>query len=107
MCVERVPIKVERKPITVAKDNGWHIGGWFPFPKPDERPPYVRTRKNERVLWCPYCGAWSIFVADAGEPGRYECTGYCAGFGTRDFYTRTYNNLWFEGGTSNPIKKKK
>ena len=103
----REPIKVNRKAITVARDAGWHLGGWVKFRRPNEKPPRVKLGKGERVLWCPYCGAWSVFTADIGETDRWICLGYCGGFGTRDFYTRTYNDLWFEGGSSSNNKPKK
>lgn len=102
----RSPIKVRRKAITVARDNGFFLGGWVKFPRPDEEPPRVKLAKCEKLLWCPYCGAWSIFTADVGETDRWICLGYCGGIGTRDFYTRKYNDLWWDSNGGKPKKKK-
>jgi len=94
MCT-RVPIKVKRTPITVATDNGWHLGKWFAFPKPDEDPPYMRAGKG-RVLWCPWCGEWSIYTKSTQATDRWACTGRCGWGNTDEWYVRTYNNLWYE-----------
>lgn len=91
MCdVVRKPIKIPRKPITVFSDNGISLGGWYAFPPPEgERPPYMPKRgKSSLVLWCPYCGDWTLF---APKEGRVMCTGHCKWAHTYDFYVSKYN----------------
>lgn len=93
MCsVERTPIAVNRVPVTVISDAGWSMGGWYPFPKPDEKTPFIKTRGKDRVLWCPYCGAWTVFASDS-ETGAETCTAMCK-VSTNDYYTRRYNGLF-------------
>lgn len=93
MCnVDRTPIKVTRKPITTATELGRFMGGWFPFPIPNEGTPFIKTRGKDRVLWCPYCGAWTVFSID-NETGAETCTAMC-GVSTNDFYTRKFNKLF-------------
>lgn len=96
--VVRTPIKIKRKPITVARDNGWNKGGWFAFPKPDENPPNLgRLKASQRVLWCPWCDEWTIYdkkVSDVSD--TWKCTGICGFANTSEYYVKTVNNLWFE-----------
>jgi len=64
------------------------------FPKPED----VRLRKGE--LWCPYCRKprkfrkWQTIEIDGIEypSSDYRCI--VCGMSTRDFWVRTYNNLW-------------
>lgn len=91
MCV-RTPIEVQRSAITVATDNGYKLGGWYAFPKPTENTPFIKTKGKQRVLWCPYCCAWTVFDSSS-ETGVETCTAMC-GISVNDFYTRKYNNLF-------------
>jgi len=103
----RKPIKVVRKPITVATENNYSLGNWFPFPKPDEEPPYMgKLKKSQRVLWCPWCGEWQIFDRSMNETSdAWKCTGYCGWGNSNEYYTRYYNNLWFEDVPMDKLKK--
>ncbi len=103
----RTPIKVKRKPITIISDMGQSRGGWFAFPKPDEEAPSLgRLKKSQRVLWCPWCDEWRIFDKNISPTSdAWHCTGSCRWGNTVEFYTKTYNNLWFEDIPLNDLKK--
>lgn len=90
--VERVPIKVPRKPITVVSDNGYNSGGWAAIPPYKQEPFDVKLRRGQKLYWCPWCGAWNVYQAK--PDGQSYCTGWCGWGNTAEFYTRTYNNLW-------------
>lgn len=95
MSRERVPIKIKRVPITAFSDRGYFIGGWYAFPKPDEPKPFIRRlKKNEKVLWCPWCGGWEVFRKGRDED-RHFCTGICGWGNDNEFYVKTYNDLWW------------
>lgn len=90
--VTRTPIKIPRKPITYFSENGISIGGWYAFPRPEvERPPQLPHAKSAKVLWCPYCGDWTVF---AKKEDRQVCTGHCKWAHTYDFYVSKYNVGW-------------
>jgi len=97
MCT-RVPVSVNRKPVTMfSKSGAFPSGGWFVFNVPDEPAPEYRTKKTQEVLWCPYCGEWTIFQQRFDERDVYDCKGYCGWSNTKDFYVRTANALWNQG----------
>lgn len=101
----REPIKVNREPITYYTDNNIYGGGWYAFPKPDERAPHIRKLKSrERILWCPWCGEWTIYSKVKRED-RWECTGICQWANTQEWYVKTYNDLWFEDVPLRELKK--
>jgi hypothetical protein len=94
-CVERKAIKVTRKAITVATENGWYLGKWYAMPKPkDEQPPNWKIKSSERILWCPWCMDWSIYKKVGTD--RWECRGICGWGNTDEWYVQTYNKIWWE-----------
>lgn len=97
MC-QRTPVKVKRKPITMLSKAGHRkYGGWMVFDRPiDQQPPNWRTKGDERVLWCPWCGEWSIFKRRFDERDVWNCQGVCGWANTKEFYVRTANRLWWE-----------
>ena len=99
--INRVPIKFKRKSVTIFTELGWAIGQWFAFPKPDEDPPSIKTKKGERVLWCPYCAEWTVFKK---SDDRETCQGVCGWASTNDFYVKTYNNLWYEDASIRSLR---
>jgi hypothetical protein len=104
-----VPIKFKRNPVTIFTELGWTIGQWFAFPRPDENPPSIKTKKGERVLWCPYCAEWTIFKR---REDRELCQGICGWANTNDFYVKAYNSLWHEDASirvlrNSPVSKRK
>jgi len=103
--VVRTPIKIQRKPITMLSKAG-HIksGGWMVFNRPKEEPPSWKLEKNERVLWCPWCGEWSIYRKPFGED-KWRCTGYCGWANTNEYYVRQANKIWFEDVPLSELKK--
>lgn len=92
MCgVERVPIAVKRKPITIFTELGMSIGQWFAFPRPEELPVRVKLKSSERQLWCPYCRNYTVFKK---VDDRYMCSGVCGWANTEEFYVKFHNDLW-------------
>jgi hypothetical protein len=92
----RTPIKITRVPVTyVTENNVPKSGGWVIWPKPDEEAPNWKLKNNERVLWCPWCGEWSIYKKTIGDPAFY-CKGYCGWANTNEYYVKHINKLWYE-----------
>jgi hypothetical protein len=94
--VVRVPIKIKRKPFTAFTEQGRSMGGWCPFPMPEDRkyPPGKMIQKCPRgceTLWCPWCADWTYFKKDKGVS---HCTGWCHLGNTDEYYTKTINHLW-------------
>jgi hypothetical protein len=98
----RAPIKVKRKPITFFTERNVSNGGWYAFPKPEEEPPRYKLKKNQRILWCPWCGDWTIYKKIPHED-RHQCTGFCGFAHTDEWYVKTYNQIWFENIPANVI----
>jgi len=106
--VHREPIKVQRRPVTVLTDNGYKMGGWYAFHKPaGEEPPQWELGKGERILWCPYCGDWSIFSKDYSPDSSavWRCRGVCGWANTNDYHVRDKNSIWWEGVPLSEIRK--
>jgi hypothetical protein len=95
MCSTRVPVNLKRKPVTMLSKSGEVAsGGWYVFAPPDEMPPEFKTKRNEEVLWCPYCAGWMIFKQRFEERDVYDCKGYCGWSNTKDFHVKMVNKLW-------------
>lgn len=104
--MQRTPIKINRVPIKVLSSVGHHkTGGWMVFNRPPENPPNLRTKKNERVLWCPWCGEWTVYKSRANERDVQQCQGSCGWANTNDFYVKMANKLWWDGVPLEQIKK--
>lgn len=98
----RTPIQVRRKPITLLSKAGHKkSGGWYVFAKPSEQPPEWDLGKDERVLWCPWCGEWRIYHRE--DLGRDHCS-HCFAH-TEEYYVRDANKIWYEGITSDELRK--
>lgn len=93
---ERVPVKIKRRPITAITEAGMTTGLWYAMPKPlNEEPPNWRLKKNQRILWCPWCASWAIYQRTAAG-NRWNCTGVCGWGNTDEFHVKTKNSLWGE-----------
>ncbi|MMZ68018.1 hypothetical protein D3C80_1433460 [compost metagenome] len=62
---------------------------------PDEEPPNWKLEKNERVLWCPWCGEWAVYKKVYGDD-VFRCQGYCGWANTGEYYVRHINKIWYE-----------
>jgi len=100
--MQRHPIKVIRIPI--SEPNILISGGWAVFPISGDRPK-IKINEDEKLLWCPYCGKWSIFKKVPEDHDMYRCTGKCGWSSTKDYYVKKFNNLWWDGIPLNSIKK--
>lgn len=107
----RVPIQVNRRPITFLQEQGYtKSGGYFVFNLPDEKKPSLRAVQGhndngfEKILWCPYCGEWTVFEQEyeiennskkhARGSRKYSCQGSCHWAHTEDYWVVKINNLW-------------
>lgn len=109
--LNRKTISIKRKPITVLTKNGRSYGGWAHFSKKDAdpKPSNIRLKPSETVLFCPYCGAWTIFKRLRDDQYTWKCTGWCGWSNTNDFYVKKENNMFRIGrkSSSNPKKAPK
>lgn len=85
-----------RKPITVATDEGRNLGGWYPHPVEGDRPRGIKLGNGELLVWCCYCGEWTIYKRTREDMSLFRCTGWCKWGNTNDFYIRKYNRLFGE-----------
>lgn len=104
MSTQRVPIVIQRKPILlISKQGHKKSGGWYVFDKPkNEEPPPTDLRKNQRVLWCPYCGQWRVFTRRS-EGDRSDCSDCFAH--TDEYYVRHTNRIWYEDVPLEELRK--
>lgn len=107
---------IVRKSIRVLEKYGFNYGGWMHFPKPEgaKKPqPQRKLKNNEKILWCPWCGEWSIYKRSATDMAKWECQGWCGWGNTDEYYVKKFNNLWDSTGkeglrfANNGMKKKK
>lgn len=103
--LERTPVKIKRTPITYITDNNLPLsGGWFVWSRPNVEPPKYKIKANQRVLWCPWCGEWTIYNKAWGED-KWRCQGYCGWANTEEYYVRHINKIWYEDITAEAIRK--
>ena len=104
--MNRSSVRIIRAPITVGTDNGVSYGGWahFSVKDADPKPTGVKLKRNERILFCPYCGAWTVFKTPSDDQYTWKCTGWCKWSNTNDYYVRKENGLL--GVKSSKAKKK-
>jgi rubrerythrin len=57
-------------------------------------PPDENQKKRKGLWWCPYCGKYRKFKHNSNL--NLKICPIC-GIGERDFYVRSYNNLWHKG----------
>ena len=99
--VARQAVKVQRTPITMFSKEGHTC---VVFDKPDETPPKIKVNKGDRVLWCPWCGKWTVYSPRVNERDVLQCTGGCGWANTKEFHVKTINNLWWEDVPLKAIK---
>lgn len=109
MDTERKPVRITRKAITILRDNGCSYGGWAHFTKEDAdpKPSGIRFKTTERVLFCPYCGEWTIYRRLPDDQYTWKCTGWCGWANTNDFYVKKENGLWGSVSSTGKRSKKK
>ncbi|MMZ43651.1 hypothetical protein D1872_52160 [compost metagenome] len=101
----RTPFSIKRKAITSMSEAGHtKSGGWMVFDRPNEEPPNWKLEKGERILWCPWCGAWAIYKKVHGDDA-WRCQSYCGWANTNDYYVRQANKIWFEEVPLGELKK--
>lgn len=103
--VDRKPIKIKRTPVTFLKQYPLHYsGGWFISHNPVGEAPDWKVEKDERILWCPWCGEWAIFKKRWGE-SRWTCQGYCGWANTDEYHVKTSNKIWWEDVPLEELRK--
>jgi len=98
-------ITVKRKSITVISKQGYKkVGGYFIFNRPKGDPPRWKVKPSQRILWCPYCAQWAIFVSRIGESDVWFCPidGWAH---TREFHVSRTNSLMWEGMSVAKVKE--
>lgn len=97
---------MKRTPITMITQSGRSYGGWMHFEKGTSKPPQhlfdVTKKLNKkssggfraRVLWCPYCGEWTVYRIDPTDRTVWKCTGWCGWANSNDYYVSKQNHLF-------------
>jgi len=104
--VNRNPIGIKRKPITLLSKLGHSkVGGYYIFNKPKgQEAPRWKIKSSNRILWCPWCGEWRVFIPRTGESDTWFCS-VDKWAHTKEFHVSRTNGLMWEGLSVAKVKE--